>query len=44
MIFIALQTSYVLLDCTRPHLYKAEEESVFDWFHFAGNAKKVYFN
>ncbi|MCL7748494.1 AraC family transcriptional regulator [Halalkalibacter sp. MEB205] len=41
--FIATANSFVFLDCYEPHVYQAEEETVFDWFHFSGNSSKEYF-
>lgn len=42
--FTASQNSLVFLDCTKPHMYRAEEETIFEWFHFAGNSSKEYFD
>jgi len=41
--FTATDHTFVFLNCYKPHLYQAEEDTVFDWFHFSGNASKVYF-
>ncbi|MBS4208866.1 helix-turn-helix domain-containing protein [Bacillus sp. FJAT-50079] len=42
--FIATENSFIFLNCYHPHLYKALENTVFDWFHFSGNASKEYFD
>lgn len=41
--FIAAENTFVFLNCYKPHLYQAEEDTVFDWFHFSGNASEDYF-
>lgn len=41
--FIAHENTLIFLDCHSPHLYRALEETNFDWFHFKGNASKEYF-
>ena len=41
--FIATENTFVFLNCYKPHLYQAEEETIFDWFHFSGNASDDYF-
>lgn len=41
--FIATRNTFIFLDCHGPHLYRALEETNFEWFHFKGNASKEYF-
>ncbi|WP_394236774.1 AraC family transcriptional regulator [Niallia oryzisoli] len=41
--YIATENSFVFLNCFKPHLYQAEEDTIFDWFHFSGNASNDYF-
>ena len=41
--FIATENTFVFLNCYKPHLYQAAEDTIFDWFHFSGNASKDYF-
>lgn len=41
--FLAPENTFVFLNCHKPHLYQAEEQTVFDWFHFSGNASEDYF-
>ncbi|WP_338448133.1 AraC family transcriptional regulator [Niallia oryzisoli] len=41
--YIAAENSFVFLNCYKPHLYQAEEDTIFDWFHFSGNASEDYF-
>lgn len=42
--FTATADTLVFLNCNEPHLYAAEEHTIFDWFHFSGNASKGYFD
>ncbi|MFD1064968.1 AraC family transcriptional regulator [Oceanobacillus locisalsi] len=43
--YIVPENSFIFLDCRYPHLYKANTDNTkFDWFHFAGNASKEYFD
>ena len=42
--FVVQSNSFVFLDCHQPHMYRAiDNRTVFDWFHFSGNASKAYF-
>ncbi|GKU83593.1 AraC family transcriptional regulator [Niallia sp. NCCP-28] len=41
--FIATENTFVFLNCYKPHLYRTEEDTIFDWFHFSGNASDDYF-
>ena len=41
--FIATENTFVFLNCYKPHRYQAEEDAIFDWFHFSGNASDDYF-
>jgi len=41
--FIANEGSFIFLDCYHSHLYKALEETQFDWIHFNGNSSREYF-
>jgi AraC family transcriptional regulator len=41
--FIAKQNSLIFLNCHKPHMYRAEEDTIFEWFHFDGNASGHYF-
>ncbi|MDR9795083.1 AraC family transcriptional regulator [Aeribacillus pallidus] len=41
--FIATENTFVFLNCHKPHLYQAEEDTIFDWIHFSGNASDDYF-
>jgi AraC-like DNA-binding protein len=43
-VFYAAENSFVFLNCYKPHLYGALEETVYDWFHFLGNASHEYFD
>ena len=42
--FMAPANSFVFLDCYHPHSYHAEEETIFDFFHFTGNSSREYFD
>lgn len=42
--YMASENSFVFLNCYKPHKYQAEEETVFDWIHFSGNASEAYYN
>jgi AraC-like DNA-binding protein len=42
--FQAPKNSIVFLDCHQPHIYRANENLVFEWFHFSGNASQHYFD
>ncbi|KAA9016980.1 AraC family transcriptional regulator [Niallia endozanthoxylica] len=42
--YIAAENSFVFLNCNKPHLYQAEEDTIFDWLHFSGNASEDYFD
>ncbi|MEK5231339.1 AraC family transcriptional regulator [Lysinibacillus sp. FSL K6-0232] len=43
--FIAAANSFVFLDCHFPHCYEAiTDHTIFDWFHFSGNASREYFD
>ncbi|MGG3693378.1 helix-turn-helix domain-containing protein [Heyndrickxia ginsengihumi] len=41
--WIAEENSLIFLDCYQPHLYRALENTSFNWLHFSGNASKEYF-
>jgi AraC-like DNA-binding protein len=41
---IATDKSFIILDCHKPHLYGALEDTTFDFIHFSGNASKEYFD
>lgn len=42
--FTAMKDTLIFLNCYNSHLYRAEEDTVFDWFHFSGNASQNYFD
>ena len=42
--FVARAGDVVLLDCRRPHYYRALVQTRFYWFHFDGNASQAYFD
>ncbi|OXS78738.1 AraC family transcriptional regulator [Domibacillus enclensis] len=42
--FVATENHFVFLNCYKPHLYQADEQTEFDWFHFSGNASDSYFD
>lgn len=42
--FTATENTFVFLNCYQPHLYQAEEDTIFDWLHFSGNASEDYFD
>lgn len=41
--FVAHKKDIVLLDCMKPHHYKALTHTEFYWFHFDGSASRAYF-
>lgn len=43
-LYIAQENSLIILDCHRPHLYRALEETTFEWLHFKGSASSAYFD
>ena len=42
--FTARDGDVVLLDCRRPHRYRALTKTKFYWFHFDGNSSRAYFD
>jgi AraC family transcriptional regulator len=37
------KNNLILLDCNEHHIYRALEQTTFDWLHFKGNASSAYF-
>jgi len=42
--FYAKENDLIFLNCYKPHLYCAEEEVQFSFFHFDGNSSSKYFD
>lgn len=42
--FTAAPGSVVLIDAKEPHIYYADEDVRFYWFHFGGSASQAYFD
>ncbi|WP_176585621.1 AraC family transcriptional regulator [Priestia megaterium] len=42
--FQATKNNLVFLNCQQPHMYKASENLIFEWFHFSGIPSEHYFN
>lgn len=40
----ASKNTLVFLNCHQPHMYQANENLVFEWFHFSGIASQHYFD
>lgn len=41
---IVHENNLILLDCRDHHIYRALEDTTFDWLHFKGNASDAYIN
>jgi AraC family transcriptional regulator len=41
--FIATENMFIFLDCQKPHLYAALEDTEFEFLHFTGNSSEDYF-
>ncbi|MCM3189444.1 AraC family transcriptional regulator [Bacillus subtilis] len=41
--FQASKNTLIFLNCREPHMYRANEELIFEWFHFSGNSTQSYF-
>lgn len=42
--FQATKDTLVFLNCHQPHMYRANENLIFEWFHFSGIASQHYFD
>ncbi|AKO93023.1 AraC family transcriptional regulator [Priestia filamentosa] len=42
--FQAPKDTLVFLNCCQPHMYQANEDVFFEWFHFSGIPSEHYFN
>lgn len=42
--FQAMKNNLVFLDCQQPHMYRANENLIFEWFHFSGISTQHYFD
>ncbi len=42
--FQAQKNTLVFLNCHQPHMYRANENLLFEWFHFSGISSQHYFD
>ncbi|MFP3126026.1 AraC family transcriptional regulator [Ectobacillus funiculus] len=42
--FQAPKNTLVFLNCYQPHMYRTNENVIFEWFHFSGNSSEDYFD